>query len=688
MQPAGVNVPSSQQMRFAKAAQTPEQAKKQLENRQKGIEEKRKLDLALLKDHNLKLVKPGWSPSFLVVFRLIILVRFFAGMYSNISDCDEVFNYWEPLHYLLRGVGFQTWEYSPVYAIRSYFYLVLNSLPTFLTRKFTDKRVTFFALRLTYATASSAVEAAFYRAAAVNLSPHVGRYLLWSMVFSAAFWTASTAFLPSTFAMWGSMLGQAVALSPVSVNYGRISLIGVAFATAAFVGWPFAALLAAPPVLEHLFIRGSEKFAEGKNALWAAKRARSLFVAGLAGASVLLPVIFIDSNAYQKFVIVPLNIIKYNILNSSGGGPELYGVEPPSYYLKNGLLAFNIMLPLALLSIPALILTLFVDPKRFGDLRDRHHSHTHPAVSVAIRLVPMYLWLAVLTVQPHKEERFLFPAYGHILLNAAVTLYLCRGWFEQAHLKFYKSPYAITQTKVFSHFTRAVIVFTSILSLMRIGALHSYYRAPLNMYFHLQYLELPRLALLTYPHLYTATPVDPTLPLSNFSEAIMNADFTIDTEPLAALNLRLCLGKEWHRFPSHFLVPDEVEVRFIESDFKGILPKLWDEAGAGKGLWGRSTGSVPSGMNDLNKEERDRYVDVSTCHYLIDLDFPHRPEAASPLEPRYAADEAHWDRLNCLPFLDNAHSPLLFRTLWLPVPAWERKNTYGDYCLLRQKAKF
>ena len=40
-----------------------------------------------------------------------------------IADCDETFNYWEPLNLLLRGFGKQTWEYSPEYKIRSYAYL-------------------------------------------------------------------------------------------------------------------------------------------------------------------------------------------------------------------------------------------------------------------------------------------------------------------------------------------------------------------------------------------------------------------------------------------------------------------------------------------------------------------------------------------------------------------------------------
>jgi alpha-1,2-mannosyltransferase len=40
-----------------------------------------------------------------------------------------VFNFWEPLHYLDRGYGFQTWEVSPVYAIRSWTYIILHLLP-------------------------------------------------------------------------------------------------------------------------------------------------------------------------------------------------------------------------------------------------------------------------------------------------------------------------------------------------------------------------------------------------------------------------------------------------------------------------------------------------------------------------------------------------------------------------------
>jgi alpha-1,2-mannosyltransferase len=53
-----------------------------------------------------------------LAFKLIVSVRLSAAFWSIISDCDETFNYWEPTHFLLYGKGFQTWEYSPEFALR------------------------------------------------------------------------------------------------------------------------------------------------------------------------------------------------------------------------------------------------------------------------------------------------------------------------------------------------------------------------------------------------------------------------------------------------------------------------------------------------------------------------------------------------------------------------------------------
>ena len=75
-----------------------------------------------------------------------------------------VFNFWEPLHYLDRGHGFQTWETSPEYAIRSYAYIALHlisvKIPRFL---FGDEKVCWDELQTNQSLTVPASENCFLR---------------------------------------------------------------------------------------------------------------------------------------------------------------------------------------------------------------------------------------------------------------------------------------------------------------------------------------------------------------------------------------------------------------------------------------------------------------------------------------------------------------------------------------------
>lgn len=44
-------------------------------------------------------------------FALLLAARLVSAIFNIVHDCDEVYNYWEPLHFLLYGYGMQTWEY-------------------------------------------------------------------------------------------------------------------------------------------------------------------------------------------------------------------------------------------------------------------------------------------------------------------------------------------------------------------------------------------------------------------------------------------------------------------------------------------------------------------------------------------------------------------------------------------------
>lgn len=101
-------------------------------------------------------------------------------------------------------------------------------------------------------------------------------------------------------------------------------------------------------------------------------------------------------------------------------------------------------MPLALFSLPALAVTYVYDRKRLGE-RTIYVDQTSPYRLMVVRLAPAYIWAAIMSAQSHKEERFMFPIYPLICFNAAITVYLMRGWFETAYVAYTKSPYRVCQ---------------------------------------------------------------------------------------------------------------------------------------------------------------------------------------------------------------------------------------------------
>lgn len=113
-----------------------------------------------------------------------------------------------------------------------------------------------------------------------------------------------------------------------------------------------------------------------------------------------------------------LNIVLYNVFSSNG--PELYGTEPFYYYLINLFLNFNFV-PL-ILAAYFIYLTYqgvaFIYAKLFGKRKLRETV----GMKEILTMLAMYLWVLNFTLQPHKEERFMYPVYTLISLNAALAL--------------------------------------------------------------------------------------------------------------------------------------------------------------------------------------------------------------------------------------------------------------------------
>ncbi|KAE8216566.1 hypothetical protein CF327_g213 [Tilletia walkeri] len=714
----------------------------------------------------------SWTPSLGLAFRLILIVRLLGARFSIISDCDETYNYWEALHLLVfppsaatsnsSGAGlsllpFQTWEYAPQFAIRSYAYLLpyLGFVKVAGSIVPLNKINTFFVLRNMLAVISSLVEAKFCVAVGESIHPRVAKYLFVFLLTSAGMSSAATGLLPSTFTMYTTTLALAYAFYPsrlASPNpipapsnltlsqtpFLRTLIATATFALGALLGWPFAIVLSLPFVLEEILLPSGNSVPGSfsrYSSFVSARLRRFILGALLSGITIGGLTIVIDTLAYGKLTVVPLGIVMYNVLSAQrGAGPELYGIEPASYYFANLGLAFNIALPLALLSAPLVILTAVVDPKQLGPpsrtfpLAAKEKKDTLVSSSrmtlLLVRLAPFYTWLGLLTAQSHKEERFMFPAYPLVCFNAAVAVYLGRALLVKLLATSPTSRNQQAPSSLPSKLTTFLLLTTTLLSLLRTIHLQSSFYAPTAILEHFTNREIPHLIGRAFPLSITA-PVAKTRIAAGLDAFVREEDeraarikqgggvqtegmfgklqdrFRVTAEParLPSLTglvnmsvlltefgagdgkpapLRLCYGKEWYRFPGHFFVPHGVGVDFVKSEFTGILPKHYRASGTATELrgwekkvvdgldrtlgwsWGLKdvTRTVQDGFNDMNREEPDRYVDINTCDYLVDLDHPHRFASADPkrssLEPRHAIDSDRWTRVHCIPFLDSA----------------------------------
>ncbi|KAM6043484.1 alpha-1,2-mannosyltransferase ALG9 isoform 3-T3 [Chlamydotis macqueenii] len=510
-----------------------------------------------------------WAPEGSTAFKCLISARFCAALLSNISDCDETFNFWEPTHYLVYGKGFQTWEYSPAYAIRSYAYLWLHALPALFHARVlqTNKVLIFYFLRCFLAFLSCICELYFYKAVCKKFGLHVSRLMLAFLVLSTGMFCSSAAFLPSSFCMYTTV----IAMTGWYMDKTSVAVLGVA--AGALLGWPFSAALGLPIAFDLLIVK--QRWKSFLN--WCVV---SLIL-------FLVPLVVVDSYYYGKLVVAPLNIVLYNVFTSHG--PDLYGTEPWYFYFINGFLNFNVAFILALLVLPLTCLMECLLQKFHVQNLGRPYWLT---------LAPMYIWIVIFFNQPHKEERFLFPIYPLICLCGAVALSALQKCYH-----FIFQRYRLEHYTVSSNWLALGTVFLfGLLSLSRSVALFRGYHGPLDLY-----PEFHRIA----------------------------TDPTIHTMP-EGRPVNVCVGKEWHRFPSSFLLPDNWQLQFILSEFRGQLPKPF-----AKGPM--ATRIIPTDMNDQNKEEPSRYVlkaaacilcpsPLRTVHMVCKLHYSEIPEVEANQE--------------------------------------------------------
>lgn len=533
--------------------------------------------------------------SFLTVLASLAVVRALGALVSIMDDgADETFNQWEALFNALYGGGFQCWEHH--YGLRSALYIWLHALAVLPSVVgWPEKRViVFYALRMMLGLLSALCEATLVSAATKSYGHVVGEWLWLLLACSAGMFHASVSFLPSSFAMYCVTLALAYWTPDLFRPRGAIALMGLG----AVVGWPFAAIMGGPMALD-LASRadvGLKAFA---------------VTTVCVGLGLGLAVAAADTVRYGRIVVSTLSLLRYNILE---GGSVNYGVEPWTWYFKNLAINFNGAFPAAVAALPVVVAV----PQHVGPMAVASMRQLRAAVSL------VWVWLAVFSLQAHKEQRFAFIAYPAICLGAAVGFAALEGVCKRRRMV----PWLVR------------VAFVAV-CVSRIAAVCTYYRAPFDIFSTVSQLK--------------GADIPDDLPAR-----VPDAPGT----HCAGLR-RLCMGADWHRFPGSLWLPADGSIclSFLESEFKGQLPAPYAPAAT----------APQARFNTNNAEEKDRYVPLGACHLVVDVaDVDSAP-------PR------GWALVDAAPIIDPSRSPALTRAFFIPWLSG-RKNHFQLLRLLGRRS--
>ena len=461
----------------------------------------------------------------------------------------------------------------------------------------------------------------------------------------------------------------------VLASSGPELVVGLtAVSLAGIVGWPFSLLVALPMALSVLTCVGLLLPA-----------VLFVFISGALSMCVAA----VDTYYYGRPVFSTLNLVRYNVFGEEGRGSHLYGVEPWHFFFTNLTLNFNVAFFFALASPAALVLLRKPVAAVLGFDTLRHGM---------VHVSPFFLWFVFWLRVPHKEDRFMAPAYPFLCLAAALAVSALVALFpvptpappedgtdanaRQRH----RAHQAATAWQRVAMFTIVTSLWVfCVVSLGRTTALWQFYHAP----------EASALALHDYILRHAPPPAgDETL--GGRATLAMTPSQKLAAKRRREAPIIVCFGKEWYRFPGSFFLPQQTAggrlVRFAflpTSGFHGALPKDFELPrlqGGSKSTQDASaaeladdvramSSSTSGSFNDLNREELDQYVthgdraSADVCDFYVDSTLG----APDPLrqEDRQAAEHGGgsvWSLVRPLsfPILDKDRTPFWCRLLFVP----------------------
>lgn len=232
------------------------------------------------------------------LFTLFLVVNLIGSSVNHIDDTDETYGYWEPLHYLLYGVGMQTWEYAPAYAIRTYAFIYpISFIGEVLKALKIPKHLIFHAIKGLLGTAAAHAQARFITTLSNTVDQSAASNAAVFLLLAPGVFFASTAYLPSAVCMTVLMLSTAAWLENRflhSVAWGGVAVL--------CTGWPFVGLLFVPLGL-HMVAHSYASVIASKGTHWSAiKRVLQLALSVVIIVTVMQVLVFLmDYRYYGKW---------------------------------------------------------------------------------------------------------------------------------------------------------------------------------------------------------------------------------------------------------------------------------------------------------------------------------------------------------------------------------------------------
>eukprot|EP00924_Labyrinthula_sp_SR-Ha-C_P005102 maker-scaffold_1-snap-gene-21.55-mRNA-1 protein AED:0.00 eAED:0.00 QI:202/1/1/1/1/1/2/35/670 len=669
-------------------------------------------------------------PTLWDLYPILIGVRIFFAFASPIFDCDETFNYWEPLHYLMYGSGLQPWEYSPEFALRSYAYLFMHfgmlkvlrpiALFCFVVAHLIapgyqnmvkldivdDKIFLFKLLRLGIAIISATSQTYLCDQIEMRYNKIVSRVCFFFLFFSPGFSHASVSLLPNTFVMNAVTLVTALWIKTGVQGYRKAKVESIISSikkkdnisvltdnellndVARFLKHDIKVNAAEVDYAKD--ITGRTDYVKISLAL-----EKSIRLCYFLGFGILSMATFFWP--YAGLAFIPFGLSALSTL----------GIQKLILYL--GLISGFVFLAFSALDsfIYGRATSSMVNQILYNVFGQDGGSELYGSelvtfyiknLMINFNFVFVFSLLSVgilgsLYYVANKDTIWFRNQVTEIedkLMNVIeinrnhiketifylTPLYLVLGVFCVIPHKEERFLYQIYPLLCFSAALFLYFIHSNF-NLKNIHGLAAMLLTPvkaLNLGLVVTFLVLSLSRQAALKHFFSG-PMDVLSQLnSDFASLAEGKEINSETN--------ICFGQEWYRFPSSYFLPTYTEseydqedkiwssnILWIESDFHGLLPQPFGSFPEGL--------KVPSGkFNDKNTEEKSAYSKINNCDFIVEFDvegdnFAQRKEEG-------------FDPVICKSFLNAEKSKSLFRSFYIPF-GMNETHIFNDYCLLKKK---